>query len=116
VQLLQNLIGNAVKYRGPEPPMIRISATQVQGECQVRVSDNGIGIAADQHERVFEIFRRLHTQKAYPGTGIGLAVCRRVVTRHGGRIWIEPGASQGSTFVFSLPNVEEEAVNASNER
>jgi PAS domain S-box-containing protein len=108
VQLLQNLIGNAVKYRGPEPPEILITAEQVQGEFQIKVSDNGIGIAPDQHERVFEIFRRLHTQKAYPGTGIGLAVCRRVVTRHGGRIWIEARPGRGSTFVFTLPNAEED--------
>lgn len=110
VQLLQNLIGNAVKYRGPEAPEIAISADQLEGECRIKVSDNGIGIAPDQHERVFEIFRRLHTQKAYPGTGIGLAVCRRVVTRHGGRIWVESQSDRGSTFVFTLPNAEEDRV------
>jgi PAS domain S-box-containing protein len=108
VQLLQNLIGNAIKYRGAEPPEILITASLVGGEFQIRVSDNGIGIAPDQHERVFEIFRRLHTQKAYPGTGIGLAVCRRVVTRHGGHIWIESRSGRGSTFVFTLPNAEED--------
>lgn len=108
VQLLQNLIGNAVKYRGPEAPEIVISAERREAECQIKVADNGIGIAPDQHERVFEIFRRLHTQKAYPGTGIGLAVCRRVVTRHGGRIWIETQSDRGSTFVFTLPNAEED--------
>jgi len=108
VQLFQNLVGNAVKYRGSEPPQIHVSSQRRGHEWQLRVRDQGIGIHPEQHERVFEIFRRLHTQKAYPGTGIGLAVCRRVVTRHGGRIWIESEAPQGSTFVFTLMAVEEQ--------
>jgi PAS domain S-box-containing protein len=107
VQLFQNLIGNAVKYCGAEPPNVHISARRAGHEWQIRVRDQGIGISPDQHERVFEIFKRLHTQKAYPGTGIGLAVCRRVVTRHGGRIWIESEQPKGSTFVFTLMADEE---------
>jgi PAS domain S-box-containing protein len=108
VQLMQNLIGNAVKYCGSAPPQIHVSARRVAHEWQIRVRDQGIGISPDQHERVFEIFKRLHTQKAYPGTGIGLAVCRRVVTRHGGRIWVESEQGKGSTFVFTLMADEEQ--------
>lgn len=106
-QVLQNLIENAIKYRGPESPKIRVTAERQRDEWLFSVQDNGIGIDTKHQEAVFEVFRRLHTQHAYPGTGIGLAVCRRVVERHGGRIWVEPTPGRGSVFSFTLPVAEE---------
>jgi len=106
VQLFQNLIGNAIKYHGPELPVVHIRCRENAGELRVSVTDNGIGIPPEQRERVFELFRRLHSTQTYPGTGIGLAVARRVVERHGGRIWIEPESAAergpGTTFTFTL--------------
>jgi PAS domain S-box-containing protein len=102
-QLLQNLIGNAVKYHANESPRVRVSAELQDERWLVSVNDNGIGIPVNQRERIFEIFKRLHSQEAYPGTGIGLAVCRRIVHRHGGKIWAESEPGQGSTFYFTLP-------------
>jgi PAS domain S-box-containing protein len=104
IQLLQNLIENGLKYRAREPPRIHVFAQRGQGEWIVSVRDNGIGIAPQHHERIFEIFKRLHTQEEYPGTGIGLAVGRRVVHRHGGRIWVESESGAGSTFKFTIPD------------
>jgi PAS domain S-box-containing protein len=106
VQLLQNLIGNAVKYHGKAAPLIRIHGRCQAGECTIAVEDNGIGIEPKHREAVFDIFRRLHTQEAYPGNGIGLAVCRRVVNRHGGRIWVEGNPDGGSVFLFTLRAAE----------
>jgi len=103
VQLMQNLIGNGLKYHGDKSPSVHVSAKRNGSEWTVSVRDNGIGIDPKYHERIFEIFKRLHDQTEYPGTGIGLAVCRRVVTRHGGRIWLESEAGQGSVFHFTLP-------------
>lgn len=110
VQLIQNLLSNAIKYRGDAAPRIDIHASGGALEWEIHVVDNGIGIASDQCERVFEIFRRLHTHKAYPGTGIGLAVCRRVVTRHGGRIRVESQPGSGSDFIVNLPLSDEETL------
>lgn len=101
-QLLQNLIGNALKYRSTDPPRVHLSATPNGREWTIAVHDNGIGIDAKHHERIFEIFRRLHTEDQIPGTGIGLAVCRRIVSRHGGRIWVESEVGKGSTFFFTV--------------
>ena len=103
VQLLQNLVGNAIKFRGGERPHVHVSARPSASECVFAVRDNGIGIAPDYFERIFVIFQRLHARGEYPGTGIGLAVCRRIVERHGGRIWVESAPGQGSTFYFALP-------------
>lgn len=103
-QLLQNLVENSIKYRGEAPPQVHVSARQQAGEWVFSVRDNGIGIAPEHHLRVFEIFSRLHTQQAYPGTGIGLAICSRIVQRHGGRIWVQSEAGQGSVFHFALPD------------
>lgn len=103
VQLFQNLLSNALKYCGEQSPRIAVGARRAENEWEIHVSDNGIGIPAEHHERVFEIFRRLHSQKNYPGTGIGLAVCRRVVTRHAGRIWVESTPGAGATFKIRLP-------------
>ncbi|HJW24947.1 MAG TPA: ATP-binding protein [Rhodocyclaceae bacterium] len=102
-QVFLNLIDNAIKYRSAEPPRISVSARREHDEWLISVRDNGIGIAPKHHERIFEIFRRLHTQKAYPGLGTGLAICRRVIQRHGGRIWVESEMGKGSVFRFTLP-------------
>ena len=103
VQLVQNLIGNGLTYRGDQPPRIHLSAEPSGKEWIFSVRDNGIGIDPKYHEQIFEIFKRLHDQKEYPGTGIGLAVCRRVVNRHGGRIWVESEPGHGSIFRFTIP-------------
>lgn len=100
-QLLQNLIGNAIKFRGAELPKVQIDARPDGDDWIIRVRDNGIGIDEDQRERVFEIFQRLHTHDTYPGTGIGLAICKKIVERHGGEIWVE-GSEPGSRFCCRL--------------
>jgi len=102
-QLLQNLIGNAIKFRSVETPQVEIRAIREKGEWLLSVRDNGIGIEEDSRERVFEIFQRLHDRGDYEGTGIGLAVCRRIVERHGGRIWLEPHPGAGTRVCFTLP-------------
>lgn len=103
VRLLQNLIDNALKYRGDDPPRVRVSA-ELEGGCWiVSVRDNGIGIAPDDCERIFETFERLHGDDEQEGAGLGLAICRRILDRHGGRIWVESEQGEGSVFRFSLP-------------
>lgn len=102
--LFQNLIGNAVKFRGDHPPRVTITAQPAGTEWVFAVRDNGLGIKPEFHERVFELFKRLQPQDRYPGTGIGLAICKRIVERYGGRIWVESQIGQGSTFYFTLPN------------
>ena len=103
LQLFHNLIGNALKYRGAAPVRIDISAARAGAEWQFAVRDNGIGIEPRHYDRIFEMFQRLHDQRDYPGTGIGLAVCRRIVNGHGGRIWVESSPGGGSLFRFSIP-------------
>ncbi|MEM9266004.1 MAG: PAS domain-containing protein [Cyanobacteria bacterium P01_F01_bin.13] len=102
-QLFQNLISNALKFRSQETPCIQISATLKQNEWRFCIRDNGIGIDPEYFEQIFEIFQRLHTRRHYGGTGIGLAICRKIVQRHGGRIWIESTQGQGASFYFTLP-------------
>lgn len=102
VQLFQELIGNSIKYRSEEFPRIHISARMTGAEWHFAVADNGIGIDPRYADRIFGIFQRLHGQK-YPGCGIGLAICKRIVERHGGRIWVESELDKGATFHFSLP-------------
>jgi PAS domain S-box-containing protein len=104
IQVFQNLIGNAVKYRRPDKrPEIQVTAERHAKSWQFSVSDNGIGVDPQYHERIFGIFRRLHPAHAYEGTGIGLAICQKVVERNGGRIWLESEPGRGSTFYFSCP-------------
>ncbi len=103
LSVLQNLIGNAVKFHGEDPPRVHISARESDGEVLISVRDNGIGIRKEHQERIFLIFQRLHNRKDYPGTGIGLALCKRIVERHGGRIWVESEEGSGATFTFTLP-------------
>jgi light-regulated signal transduction histidine kinase (bacteriophytochrome) len=105
--VFQNLIGNALKFHGEAPPEVRVTADREGDDWVFAVRDNGIGVEAEYAERVFALFQRLHTRSAYPGTGIGLAMCRRIVEYHGGRIWLDTdgdtGAETGATFRFTLP-------------
>jgi len=107
-QLMHNLIGNALTYHGERPPRIHVSASKQEGGWRISVRDDGIGIDPKYHDQIFDMFRRLHGPKEYPGTGIGLAVCRRVVHRHGGRIWVESGPGAGSVFHFTIPERTDE--------
>jgi light-regulated signal transduction histidine kinase (bacteriophytochrome) len=102
ITLLQNLVGNAIKYRGESAPQIHVSAKPRNGNWQFSVQDNGIGIPPEYHTRIFGIFKRLHG-KEIPGTGIGLAICQRIVQWHGGEIWVESEPGSGSRFCFTLP-------------
>lgn len=101
-QLLQNLIGNALKFRGPRQPTIHISVAEKKDAWQFSLQDNGIGIEPQYYERIFLVFQRLHTRREYPGTGIGLAICKKIVERHGGIIWVESQPGEGSIFSFTL--------------
>jgi PAS domain S-box-containing protein len=110
IRLFQNLIANAIKFRGEEPPRVHVSARQGKEEWIFSIRDNGIGIPLEYAESIFEMFRRLHSETKYPGTGIGLAVCKKIVERHGGRIWVKSRSGKGSTFYFTLPKKEIESV------
>ncbi|HEY2857825.1 MAG TPA: PAS domain S-box protein [Terracidiphilus sp.] len=102
-QLFQNLIGNAIRYRSKAPPQIHVAAQRNKGVWIFSIQDNGIGIDSQYKEQIFELFKRLHSVAAYPGTGMGLGICKRIVERAGGRIWVESQPGRGSTFFFTLP-------------
>jgi PAS domain S-box-containing protein len=102
-QVFQNLIANGIKFHRDEPPQVHVSAKDLGQQWRFSVQDNGIGIEAQYADRVFGIFQRLHTRQEYPGTGIGLTVCKRIVVRHGGKIWFESELGKGTTFFFTLP-------------
>lgn len=104
MRLVQNLIGNAIKYHATAPPRIVVAARRDGFQWVFSFSDNGIGIDPDYFEQIFAVFRRLHTRDQYGGTGIGLAVCKKIVEHHGGRIWVESAPGAGSTFFFTAPD------------
>jgi signal transduction histidine kinase len=103
VQLMENLVANAIKFRKWESPSVRVSSSLVEREWIFSIQDNGIGIDKEYSDKVFQMFQRLHQRETFPGTGIGLAICKKVVERHGGRIWFDSEPGRGSTFFFSLP-------------
>jgi len=102
-QLFQNLVGNAIKFHGDDPPEVRVLAQQEDGAWKLSVRDNGIGIEPQYADKIFEVFQRLHRRNDYAGTGVGLAICKRIVERNGGRIWLDSEPGKGSTFYFTLP-------------
>jgi len=102
-QIFQNIVGNALKYRGDQPPRVHVSARREGSEWIFSVRDNGIGIAPEYQSHIFGLFERLHPSSARSGTGIGLALCKRLVERYGGRIWVESEPGKGSTFLFTMP-------------
>ena len=104
VRLFQNLISNAIKYRSESPPQVNISADLSGGDWRFTVQDNGIGMAKEYHDKIFTIFRRLHTRDDIEGIGIGLAICKRIVDRHGGEISVDSESGKGSTFTFTIPS------------
>ncbi len=103
VQVFQNLLGNALKYRGKRIPRINFSALKNVGNWLISVQDNGIGIEPENFDEIFQMFRRLHTIDEYNGTGIGLSICKKIIERHGGKIWVESKLGKGSTFYFTIP-------------
>jgi signal transduction histidine kinase len=114
--LFQNLLSNAIKFRGSRPPFIQISAEYTGGDCwQISVADNGIGVEPKFQDRIFVLFQRLHDQTTYPGTGIGLAMCRKIVEHYGGRIWLDTSYQDGAKFVFTLPGPPPDDQEPSNE-
>jgi Bacteriophytochrome (light-regulated signal transduction histidine kinase) len=103
IQLFQNILNNAIKYRREDPPNIKIGVRSEDDYWLFWIKDNGIGISPQYFERIFLIFQRLHTRQEYPGTGIGLAICQKITQRHQGKIWLESELGKGSTFYFTIP-------------
>jgi signal transduction histidine kinase len=109
-QVFQNLIGNAIKFHGKAEPRISVGAKRVDGDWVFQVKDNGIGIEPKNFSRIFVLFQRLHTRQEYPGTGMGLAICKKIIERHGGRIWVESTPNEGTAFSFTIPAKNEVAA------
>ncbi|HEV7816547.1 MAG TPA: ATP-binding protein [Janthinobacterium sp.] len=105
-QLFQNLLANAIKFCGPQAPRISVRAEPDGNGWRIEVEDSGIGIEPEYFDRIFVMFQRLHARSAYPGTGVGLAICKKIVERHGGRIWVEAAPEQGTVFKFTLPQIK----------
>jgi len=114
-QVFQNLMGNAIKFRGKEPPVISVQAQKEGQQWLFSVADNGIGIAPEYAENIFVVFHRLHARTEYPGNGIGLAICKKIVERYGGKIWVESLGCGGSTFKFTMPNRSSDASSGTRE-
>jgi signal transduction histidine kinase len=114
VHLFQNLIGNAIKFRKGTPPTVKISAEREADRWQISIEDNGIGIAPEHREQIFVIFQRLHTREQYSGNGVGLAICKKIVERHGGRIWVDSGSEGGSIFRLTLAAATADRVTSDN--
>ena len=106
MQVFQNLLTNAIKFRGVEPPKIDISAKKNEKEWIFAIADNGIGINPEHQKQIFEVFKRLHTREIYPCTGIGLSIVQKIITHHGGRIWVVSEPRKGSKFYFTIPTKE----------
>ena len=115
-EVFQNLISNAIRFAGREAPRIRISATREPKAWCFSVEDNGIGIEPQHRQRIFDMFRRLHSRQTYPGTGIGLTICKKIVERQGGGIWVEAAPEGGSIFRFTVPDPAETAEQEGRER
>jgi light-regulated signal transduction histidine kinase (bacteriophytochrome) len=109
--VFQNLIGNAIKFRKEAPPKITVRAETSGADCLFSISDNGIGIAPGDAENIFVVFQRLHARTEYPGNGIGLAICKKIIERYGGKIWVEGVVGQGSNFKFMLPAALPKKIN-----
>ena len=105
IQLFQNLISNAIKYKGEETPKIHISSLRERDQYIVTVKDKGIGMSPEHMKHIFTIFKRLHSQEEYEGTGIGLSIAQKIVQRHHGKIWAESELGKGSTFYFTIPQI-----------
>ena len=103
IRVMQNLIVNAIKFHGPEPPKICVSASEGRNEWTFSVKDNGIGLDMKHADKIFQMFQRLHSRSEYPGTGVGLAVAKKIIERHGGRVWVESEEGKGATFFFTIP-------------
>lgn len=109
-QVWQNLLSNTLKFRGQEPPRVHVAARRAGQEWVFSVQDNGIGLDPQCAERILGVFQRLHTRQHYPGTGIGLAICKKIIEQHGGRMWVESQPGKGATFYFTLPARDEAEV------